>query len=91
MARPRLRWIEDRVPGVPRSRPLWRAYLGDLYFAHVGQREDGSIYWDATNAVVSRRGRRLAIGDDRGPKTIAAARRAVNGVWRRWADRAGIH
>lgn len=75
-----LRWEKQR----DRS---WYAFAGQHVFGMVGQREDGSCYWNATSLINPRW---IGKGTDLQAKSVATGRRAINRLWSRFLDQCAL-
>lgn len=77
-----LRWEEQQNLG-GRS---WWAYSHELVIGMVGVRDDGTVWYSATNAVSMKY---VAKGHGE-VRSIASAKRAVQRAWSTWMDQAGL-
>lgn len=64
----------------------WYAYSGSLVIGMCGPRDDGVIWWNATQAVNMRH-----IAKTHGEvKAIATAKQAIERAWTAWLAEAGL-
>lgn len=77
-----LRWEEKQNLG-GRS---WWAYSGELVIGMVGVRDDGTVWYSATNAVFMK----YVTKGSGEVASVPSAKRAVRRAWSVWMDRAGL-